>query len=748
MSLYSSLTQVLAPFAAKINGLLTGWDGTKYSTPGEAVRQQIADLHVLIGDTPGTAIQASAVAYGNSDVGTELTNVNGRLTQLKDDLGYGEVITDVTIPDGYKTANYQNSAGTIKLFYANDVLTFLMKWTDSEATPSYGRLGINQSHVALTVNDTLRFRLRSVMDAELRYRTQATDNYNFFNLELRVYNADYSDYKSVYVPFPSGTETLNRLNLSDFVTDNEIDISVYYNLVIYGLYWTQHTTAAGETATLTIVGYGPSGGVVAENIVEKVERLENELDEQGETVDGFAADITANANRITTVENLLLMNESEPGAVVNLTAPNVGYVMDSGRLVSDSNYEYTDLIPVVGGAEYKFTAFIFGGVGLSWYDSTGTYISGVSGSTLGGTQFSALTFTLTAPDNAAYIRISHKVDASKAFTMQQLTDVDTSNIIERFSEKLGQLDTLPNLNDGEIYFACGDSITHANHNGVDKIDLTDPYMPSGGTEGYTYNTKNYAYYIARRHFLKWYNFGIGGTTLTECSVAGVDMKGFAAPNGRYTQLANGVTPDYITIFFGWNDKTQGPIQQREIWLENEYGSTIYYPQTASKIGTTGYATQAQYDACNAVTGEVGGVMYNNNAEYFFAKFIGTISDTDPKTWYGAWNTVLPYLIQKYPVAKIMPIVPYSSVQDENSVLGINLMMKQAVRNVAEKWGLAYFDFDSDEHQEFLATNTTPIGSYANIKAFRKAYLIADAVHPTNGGYKYMSNMIGSKLFAV
>jgi len=81
MSLYSSLTQVLAPFAAKINGLLTGWDGTRYSTPGEAVRQQISDLHVLIGDEPGRAIQASAVAYNDSNVGTELTNINGRLDE-------------------------------------------------------------------------------------------------------------------------------------------------------------------------------------------------------------------------------------------------------------------------------------------------------------------------------------------------------------------------------------------------------------------------------------------------------------------------------------------------------------------------------------------------------------------------------------------------------------------------------------------------------------------------------------------
>jgi hypothetical protein len=84
MSLYSSLTQVLAPFAAKINGLLTGWDGTKYNTPGEAVRQQIADLHVLIGDEPGKAIQSSAVSYGESDVETALDDVNGRLSDLKD----------------------------------------------------------------------------------------------------------------------------------------------------------------------------------------------------------------------------------------------------------------------------------------------------------------------------------------------------------------------------------------------------------------------------------------------------------------------------------------------------------------------------------------------------------------------------------------------------------------------------------------------------------------------------------------
>ena len=664
------------------------------------------------------------------------------------DLGYASTpVEENTIPDGYKSANYINSAQTVKIVYADGTLTFRRKWTAVESV-SNSRTAINDSHVSLTIDDTLRFKLTSNTNTELRYKSSATDNYAKFSLELKAYNADYSDSKTFYVPFESGAETLNILNIDDFVAGNNIDVSVYYNLVIYGLRWSAHTTVVNETARVEIIGYADAGGAVSQTIVERVVSLESGLSGQEEAIEGIGQQAETIEEKVSDVENLLLMNETEPSKEIALTSPNSGYVMDDGRIVSDSNYGYTNLLEVVGGAEYKFKAFIFGNIALCWYDSTGSYISGVSGSTLGGTQFSTLTFTLTAPDDTSYVRISRKLDSSKAFSMQQLTDVDTSNIIEKFSNRLSQLDALPNLSNAEIYFACGDSITHANHNGVSQIDLTDPFMPSGGSTGYTYNTKNYAYHIARRHCMKWYNYGIGGTTLTQCSVAGDDKKGFATPNGRYTQLAEGVTPDYITILFGWNDKTHGPIQQRELWLADTYGSTIYYPQTASKIGTTGYATQAQYEACNAVTGEVGGVTYNDNEEYFFAKFIGTITDTDPKTWYGAWNTVLPYLMQKYPLAKIMPIVPYSSVQDEDSILGINMMMKQAVRNVAEKWGLVYFDFDSDEHQEFLATNTTPIGEYANIKAFRKTYLLADAVHPSNGGYKYMANMIGSKLMSI
>lgn len=106
MSLYSALTQVLAPFAAKIKGIQTGYDGTEYTSPGEAVREQINDLHVLIGDVPGTAIAGSAVSYDGTssdlsatnvqaavdETNEKITTVNGRLTQL-------DGVVDVVYPN-------------------------------------------------------------------------------------------------------------------------------------------------------------------------------------------------------------------------------------------------------------------------------------------------------------------------------------------------------------------------------------------------------------------------------------------------------------------------------------------------------------------------------------------------------------------------------------------------------------------------------------------------------------------------
>lgn len=663
----------------------------------------------------------------------DVSELKSDLNSVKDELGLNATLV---IPDGYKTINYENSSNTMGMVYANDSLTIYLKVNAGSVSASNFR--ITNSHIGITPNSAVAFAVTADDNIALKFNSSVTDNGDKWRLEFRFYNSDFSGQKGADIPLSTG-EKENVISLSELIASKSIDISTYPNAVIFGIACGAHTATVDETASVEILGFFDAN---VRSIVDRVEALENKT--------------VAYDAEFDSIEHLLQMDLTEPSSAVDLTSPNTGYLTDNGTIVVDSHYGYTDLIPCVAGADYKFVAFIFGNASLVWYDSTGTVVSGINGSTLGGDQFTTLTFTQTAPVNASYYRLSHYINDTKPFTVQQLTDVDTRDAITKLKDADEQFDILPSDDGMEIYFACGDSITHANHNGVAKIDLDDPYMPSGGTEGYIYNTKNYAYYLSKRNYLKWYNYGIGGSTLTQCSVNGDVKNGFATPNGRYTQFAENVAPDYISILFGWNDKTWGPIQQREIWLTETYGTSIYYPLTAADIGGTAqdgtpFATQAQKDACDAVTGEVGGVTYNTSAEYFYAKFISTIDDTDPRTWYGAWNTVLNYLILKYPYAKIMPIVPYSYTSDADSIDGINLAMKQAVRNVAEKWGLAYFDFDSEDHQNFLATCTTTFitsSEHLDVKDLRRDTLLADMVHPNNYGYKYMANMIGTKLMSI
>lgn len=257
--------------------------------------------------------------------------------------------------------------------------------------------------------------------------------------------------------------------------------------------------------------------------------------------------------------------------------------------------------------------------------------------------------------------------------------------------------------------------------------------------------------------MAWYNYGKSGSTLGDVTYNGTSRNGFAKANGRYTQLANNLT--HISIFFGWNDNAYGHVMKREEWLLAEYGTKIYYPTDSSLIGTTHtdgtpYTTQSQYDACNSQTGTVNGVSYSNSADYWRALYIGTPNDSTPYTFWGAWNTVLPYLINKYPLAKILLIVPYLSVSTE-----IGKLMQNTVRLAAHKYGLCYFDFNKSDSQLFgrygWMDETTPSGQVNGMamRNFRGAdggslFNSGDNAHPNENGYKYMYPSINAKLCSI
>ena len=213
MSLYSSLTQVLAPFAAKINGLLTGYDGTVYSTPGEAVRTQINDLHVLIGDVPGTAIQASAVAYNDSNVAAELTNVNGRLGQLdgtvyttgqecelsKTTTGYALDANGYRVTaEGYKLFSFRVAPGWLIKVTSTHKFQFqsspyvATSGTQYKIGPTYG----NGEYVLAVPDEASYVVVSSASESETVYRAVSaiTQTYNEVNVKAEdaQTKADYS----------------------------------------------------------------------------------------------------------------------------------------------------------------------------------------------------------------------------------------------------------------------------------------------------------------------------------------------------------------------------------------------------------------------------------------------------------------------------------------------------------------------------------------------------------------------------
>lgn len=86
---------ITGPISAAVDAIKTGYDGTSYQTAAEAVRTQINDLHVLIGDEPGTAIDSSAIGYGeDSNVEDALDGLNERLTEVEQG-GTGGLTADV-----------------------------------------------------------------------------------------------------------------------------------------------------------------------------------------------------------------------------------------------------------------------------------------------------------------------------------------------------------------------------------------------------------------------------------------------------------------------------------------------------------------------------------------------------------------------------------------------------------------------------------------------------------------------------
>ncbi len=227
---------------------------------------------------------------------------------------------------------------------------------------------------------------------------------------------------------------------------------------------------------------------------------------------------------------------------------------------------------------------------------------------------------------------------------------------------------------GKTLVCCGDSITQGieielGENGFDDNPKIDVYRWAGtsDTDG--------SWVKQTSSVRRAYGYQIASRNgmifynggISGSTIQGIIGKhGFSLENGRYTKLPEQI--DYLTIFFGWND--------------NAYGS------------------------------------------------LGTITDTTNDTYYGAYNVVLPYLIEKYPYTKICLIVPFGATSGH----------RNAIRQLANKYGLGCFDMYGAGTPLYYGKETE-VGVNSDIVTANRAKFQANGAHPNSRGHKQIADML-------
>lgn len=248
-------------------------------------------------------------------------------------------------------------------------------------------------------------------------------------------------------------------------------------------------------------------------------------------------------------------------------------------------------------------------------------------------------------------------------------DPQGSFILSAEKRELGNSASLYSPLYGKVYCAVGDSITYGEDMDAEGI------VQTSDIEVHQWSGVNARWNDVTSNFRKSYAYQIAernNMILWNGGVSGSTMQGiaerygFSIENGRYTQLPNHI--DYLTIFFGWND--------------------------------TAYGT------------------------------LGTINDNTNDTFYGAYNVVLPYLINKYPYAKIALIVPF----------GTDAGHRNAVRQLGDKWGLAVWDNYQGGTPLYYGKEDS-VGVNASIVTANRAKFQANGAHPNYKGHTQLADMI-------
>lgn len=272
-----------------------------------------------------------------------------------------------------------------------------------------------------------------------------------------------------------------------------------------------------------------------------------------------------------------------------------GYYYSQGSPVEMSRYFHTPKITVTPGKTYAVTSTL---ATLGCYYNGDTFVSDILKADY--TQPSGLPFSVfTVPNGVDSVIVNgyrEEGNGSVSITVRP----EAFMLIEGISVPLNYIpydhsaepyisEYTPydgNILKGKTLLTFGDSMTNGRMH---------QYVKNSG-KGYVLN---YAGYVASRNNMRYYNKGWSGGTIAYGS------KPMIASNGGIYINLNDVliNPDYITIFYGFNDYNQGNVT------------------------------------------------------------LGTIDSTDPATFCGAWNCAFTALKAKYPTAKVGVIVTWGMAQE-------------------------------------------------------------------------------------
>lgn len=249
----------------------------------------------------------------------------------------------------------------------------------------------------------------------------------------------------------------------------------------------------------------------------------------------------------------------------------------------------------------------------------------------------------------------------------------------RYRLKVGVLETTDSIENGISFSLRTGNVLYGKKYAACGDSFTEASnLGDAGFDPFTQSYKSYAWLIANRNGMELYDDGVSGSTITVTN-SGDPTERNPFSYQRYKEVP--ADADYITLMFGLNE--------------------------------TGLAASPDT--------------------------LGTRDSTENTTVWGAWNTVLEYMIENHPTARIGIIISDAWMTESYA---------NALKEIAEWWGIPTLDLGGDPsvpltnggRRSGSGLELNPRARDLRDRTFYNSYGESDA-HPNAAGHEWRSTVI-------